>query len=99
MTGFNWKTDTDAMSAAVNAINAALADLTNYLSRLQASLSANISGWTGQASAQYVTLQDQWNTDQQKMNAALDDLNNALRTAMTNYQNAEQANTQTMTPH
>jgi early secretory antigenic target protein ESAT-6 len=75
---------TDAETIAAR-IEQQLADLRGYVKPL-------VSNWTGQASSNYQTLQNQWDTSATDLNAVLRQIALALRQAGQNYQATENAN-------
>ena len=66
-------------------IETRLGDLKSYLAPLRAD-------WTGNASTDYQSLQDRWDRSAADLNAVLQQISVALRTAKDNYESAESAN-------
>jgi early secretory antigenic target protein ESAT-6 len=74
--------DTDTVAGQ---IEQQLSDLHGYLAPLVAS-------WTGEASSDYQTLQQRWNTSADDLNAVLREIAGTLRTASRSYVSGEHTN-------
>jgi WXG100 family type VII secretion target len=80
----NAASDTDAIAGQ---IEQQLGDLHGYLAPLVAS-------WTGQAATDWQTLQQQWNTTADDLNAVLRQIATTLRTSAETYTSGDQTNQQ-----
>lgn len=76
--------DTDAIAGQ---IEQSLSDLKGYLAPLVAS-------WSGEASTDYQTLQQRWNTSAGDLNTTLRDIASTLRSAAESYSSGESTNAQ-----
>jgi WXG100 family type VII secretion target len=74
--------DADTIAAK---IDQQLTDLRGYVQAL-------VSTWSGQAASNYHTLQTQWETSANDLNAVLRQISQALRVAAENYQVTENTN-------
>jgi early secretory antigenic target protein ESAT-6 len=71
--------------STVNAINQEMDDLKSYLQPI-------VQTWSGAASEQYNSLQNQWNTAAQDLNAVLAQIGQNLQMAHDNYTATESSN-------
>jgi early secretory antigenic target protein ESAT-6 len=80
----NAASDTDAIAGQ---IEQQLSDLKGYLAPL-------VATWTGQASTDWQSLQQQWNTTADDLNTVLRQISTTLRTSAESYTSGENTNAQ-----